>query len=834
MRIEAFWQDIRYGARQLRLNPGFAAVSILSLALGVGANSAIFQLLDAVRLRSLPVAQPEQLAEVQIADKEHCCSGYFSSRRAELTNAQWEQVRDKQQAFSSLMAWSGTRFDLAMGGEARYVDGMLVSGSYFQTLQVPAVLGRVFTPQDDRRGCGSPGAVISYGFWQKQFGGNASAIGSKVTLSGHPFEVIGVTPANFFGVEVGKSFDVAVLICSEAVIASRNRLDMRDGWWLAAIGRLKAGWTLERASAQLKAISPGIFESTVPAGFRADSAKEYRQYYFGALPAGTGVSNLRKRYESPLLLLIGIAGLVLAIACANLANLMLARASVREREIAVRMAIGASQGQIVRQLLMESLLIAVLGAGAGAWIAQYLSRVLVAFLSTNDNPMFLNMSPDWRVLGFTAGLAVLACVLFGLAPAVRASGGNPVDAMRSGRGQTASREKFGLRRILASSQIALSLVLVAGALLFVRSLQNLMTLDAGFRQEGVLRAELNLGRTGIPEERRALLYRRMLEGFRTAPGVTAAATVDIVPISGNRWNQMLRIDGKEAKGSEKFDSNFNRISSGYFSTMGTALLAGRDFNDHDSAGSPEVAIVDEAFARKFLNGANPIGKTFERIEGQGEPDTQFQIVGMTRNMKYQSVRDEFTPTIFVAASQNKHPNADLNYLIRSQLPLETISSEVKSIAALGNPAISIEFHVLRTTVRDSLLRERLMALLSGFFGVLAVVLATIGLYGVISYMVTRRQNEIGIRMALGASSAKVLQLVLADAGVMMGAGLAAGTVLTVLLSRLAGSLVFGMSPNDPETIVMAGAGLAAVALLASYIPARRAARLDPMVTLRAD
>jgi putative ABC transport system permease protein len=832
--FDSLWQDIRFGARQLRLNPGFAAVAIASLALGVGANTAIFQLLDAVRLRSLPVSHPEELLEVKIAKDPHCCSGNFTARRSNLTNPQWEYLREHQQAFSSVMAWSDHRFNLAGGGEAQYAEGLWVSGDYFRTLQVPPLIGRVFTPEDDRRGCGSPGVVLGYGFWQKHFGGDPSVAGKKLVLSGYPFTVTGVAPANFFGVEVGRTFDVAVPICSQPLVTESNRMDQRATWWLASIGRLKPGWTMEKASAQLTTISPGLFESTVPPGYRSDLAKYYRGYRMTALEAGTGVSNLRRNYESPLLLLIGIAALVLIIACANLANLMLARASVRERELAIRLAVGASRPQIIRQLLVESLLIAAFGAGVGALLAQYLSRVLVAFLSTKGNPVFLNLGTDWRILGFTAGLAVLACILFGLAPALRASAGSPVDAMRSGRGQTAGREKFGVRRALAASQVALSLLLVVSALLFVRSFRNLMTLDAGFRQSGILITGLDVRRAGFSEQRRGAAYRQFLETLRATPGIEAAATVDIIPISGNRWNGNIRIDAAPDHGKKELLSDFNRVSAGYFGTMGTPLLAGRDFSARDLVGSTKVAIVDEAFAQKFLGGANPIGLTFRHMQGQGEPDVVYEIVGLSKNMKYQSLRDEFTPTIFVASTQEMHPDTGASYIVRSRLPLETLTSEIKQMTNALHPEISIEFRVLNRMMEESLLRERLMAVLSGFFGGLAVILATIGLYGVISYMVTRRQNEIGIRMALGAGAGSVLGLVLREAGMLLGIGLAVGVVLTIALGRLTAALIFGMKPNDPVTIALAGVGLAAVALAASYIPARRAARLDPMVTLRAE
>src|SRR5690242_10060408 len=573
------WHDLRYGVRLLFKNPGFALVATLSLALGIGANTAIFQLLDAVRLRTLPVKNPQELAEVKIADRSWA-SGGFSSRHPEITNPQWELIRNQQQAFSGIFAWAGDSFNLARGGQARHAQGLWVSGDAFNVLGVPPVLGRVFTAADDRRGCGSPGAVISYAFWQREFGGQATALGSKLSLDGHPFEVIGVTPAAFFGMEVGRSYDVALPICSEPVIKGEStRPEHRHDWWLAITGRLKPGWTVARASAQLRTISRSVFEATVPPIYNPDGVKHYLDYKLGAFPGSTGLSSLREDYEKPLWLLLSIAGLVLLIACANLANLMLARASVREREIAVRLAIGASRLRLIRQLLSESLLLAAIGAGLGVLLAAELSRFLVLFLSTQDNPLFVDLATDWRILAFTIGLAVLTCVLFGLAPAVRATRTAPADALKStSRSTTSGREGFGLRRMLVASQIALSLTLLVGALLFVRSLRNLITMNAGFRQDGILVAQMDLRRLNLPKERREPLKRELIEHIRAIPGVDAAAGTNIIPVSGEYWNDSIFIDGAAKK--QRNISMFSRITPGYFKTLGTPLLAGRAFDEH--------------------------------------------------------------------------------------------------------------------------------------------------------------------------------------------------------------------------------------------------------------
>jgi predicted permease len=830
--MNGLWQDLRHGARLLRLNPGFFTVATLSLALGIGANTAIFQLLDAVQLRLLPVQHPEQLAELTIADNEHCCSGNFSDRRPNFTFAQWEQIRDHQRAFSSIFAWGDTPFNLASGGEVRYVDGLWVSGDFFKTLGVQALAGRLITAEDDHQGCGSPGAVIGYAFWQREFAGDSQAIGKKLSLNGRPVEIVGIAAPGFFGVEVGKNLDVAVPICAEPWINGENsHTAKRHHWWLAVIGRLKPGWTVAKAEAQARAMSPAVFESTVPPIYRPDQAKYYTQYKLTANPAGSGVSSMRQKYQEPLLLLLGIAGLALLIACANLANLMLARASTREREMAIRLAIGANRARLIRQLLAESLLLAVAGALAGAVLASFLSRYLVSFLTTKGNPLFVELGGDWRVFGFMAGLAILTCALFGLTPALRASRAVPASAMRaSGRGLTADRSRFGLRRMLVISQVALSLVLLVGALLFVGSLRNLSTLDPGFRENGLLITGIDISRINFPPARRAVLYQELLRRVRGIPGVEGAASTNIVIISGSGWNDGIQILGQNTQ--ERMVPWFNRISPGYFRTMGTALVAGRDFDDRDTTSAPEVAIVNQEFSRKFLGGANPIGKSFRVLTGPGETQHMYQIVGLVKNSKYQNLREDFKPLAYVAESQNKEPGLGLHFMVRSTLPLGSLMAAVKKTVLDENSQISLQFQVFTTQVRESLLRERLMATLSGFFGFLAVALATVGLYGVISYMVERRRNEIGIRIALGANRANVLNLVLREAGVLLVAGLAIGIGLALAVGRAASSLLFGLQPNDPVTIGASVAGLAVVAIAASLLPAMRAARVEPMVTLR--
>jgi putative ABC transport system permease protein len=822
------WQDIRYAGRVLRLNPAFTLVAVASLALGIGANTAIFQLLDAVRLRTLPVSKPGELAIIKIGNMKWR-QGRANGRFADLTNPLWEQIRDRQEGFSGTFAFGLEPRNMASGGPARYARVLWMGGDGFNVLGLAPVAGRFFTKEEDHRGCGGAGAVLSYPFWQREFGGERSAIGKNVTLEGHPFEIIGVTPPGFFGLEVGTRFDVAMPICAEPIVDGPEdaRLDVRHHWWLSAMGRLKPGWTLEKATAQLEAISPSILEATIPPVYKPESVKKYQEFRFAALPGATGVSSLRSDYESPLWLLLGIAALVLIIACANLANLMLARAGAREREIAVRLALGASRGRLVRQLLTESLLLAAMGATIGFLLARLVSASLVRAISTSDDSVFMSIGLDWRMFAFTAGLAVFTCVLFGLAPAIRASSMPPKTAMSAaGRSMTAGREGFSLRRMLVVSQVALSLVLLVGALLFARSLYRLTLVDAGFQADGLLITDVDFSRLNIPPEKRNEYMRQMLDRIRSVPGLENSATTNIPPMSGSGWNQMV------AGASVKEATYLSRVSPGYFRVFSTPLLAGRDFTDHDDMSAPKVAIVNETFVRKYLGGTSPLGKTFQLDVMQGSPQFTYEVVGVVKDTKYYELKEENLPIAFFPVAQDDKPYPGIELVVRSDRTFSETTADLRRAMAAIDPGITIDYHVLKTQIRDGLLRERLMATLSGLFGGLAALLATVGLYGVISYMVIRRTNEIGIRMALGADRRMILSMIMREAGTLLSVGIAIGIVLALAGARAASSLLFGLRPHDPPTIAIAVFSLAAVAALASFLPARRAASLDPMVALR--
>ncbi|MGA8599193.1 MAG: ABC transporter permease [Bryobacteraceae bacterium] len=829
--VDRLSRDVRYALRSLRKSPGFTIAAIATLALGIGANTAIFQLLDAVRLRTLPVKDPDQLAMVQLADR----TGWRGSQATmypALTNPIWERFRDTQDTFSGVLAWADNDFGLSPGGEQRLARGLFVSGDFFRVLGVEPIMGRVFTSADDRRGCGLPGAVISYSFWQRELG-SASVIGRKLMLNFHNVDIIGVTPAGFSGVEVGRSYDVAVPICSQAALWSEgNWLDEGTVWWLTVMGRLKPGETLKRADAQLRATTSGIFEATLPKNYPAVNVKDYLKFKLAAAPAGNGVSELREQYGDPLLLLLATGGLVLLIACANIANLILARSTAREHEFAVRLAIGASRSRLIRQLMTESVLLAVCGAVVGLFVSSVLSRFLVALLGTQGDALFLDLRPDSRVFVFTLMVASLTCILFGLMPAFRATRAAPSDAMKTGgRSLTANREKFGLRQVLVISQVSLSLVLLVGALLFSASLRNLLAVDAGFERHGILLADVDLfRRLNIPFMQRVAFKRDLIERIRAVPGVVSAAEVDIVPLSGSGTGNEVWRDGEDA--NRKSESYFNSISDGYFKTMGTALLAGRDFNDHDTTSSPKVAIVNQSFAHRLGLGANPVGMRFRRQATPSDPEQAFEIVGLVRDTKYFSLREDFVPIAYLSTAQDTRPAPSAEIMIRSTTSVRGTASGVRRAVAQVSPLIGVDFRAFEATIDEGLLRERLMATLSGFFGGLAALIAAIGLYGVMSYLAARRTNEIGIRIALGADRRNILALIMRQAGALLAAGLSSGALLAIAAAGIVRSILFGLKPYDARTLALAAALLAAVTLAASYVPARRAARLDPMAALR--
>jgi putative ABC transport system permease protein len=822
-------QDFRFALRTLRKNWGFAATAILTLALGIGANTAIFQLLDAVRLRDLPVAEPARLAAVRIKNGIRGFGVTTGDADTTLSYPMWQQIRLHQQSFSGVFAWAQSDvITLGEGAQERRARGLWVSGEIFSVLGVPPLRGRLFTERDDQPNCGLPGVIISYPLWQSEFGGRDSAIGTRLIVEGHSTQVLGVTPRSFFGLEIGKTFDFAVPLCSfPTYFPNPQNFPRSDFFWLHVVGRLKPHWTLEQASAHLSAMSRGFIEATLPSGYNSAALDLYKNFKLVAYPGGNGISWLRQNYDTSLWLLLGTTGLVLLIACANLANLMLARASTRQREMAVRLALGATRWRLIRQLLAEGFVLAGSGALLGVALAEIFSRILLRSLSTESDLIELDVSLNWRMLFFTGAVAILTCAFFALVPAFRASRTEPAIVLKGGsRGTTAGPERFSFQRLLVVSQIAVSVVLLVGALLFTQSFRNLATLDPGFRQKGILITIAEFRRLNLPSNRYVSYIHELLAAVKTLPQAESSATSTQIPLTGDSWNLGVRVNGIEGS------SKFAWVSPEYFATMQIPLLSGRAFTDRDTRTSPHVAVVNEAFTRKYLPGVSAIGKTFRTNAENNYPDTEYEVVGIVKDTKYDDLREPTPPVAFAPADQFPDLRAGVVIFTRfSTPPLAAIAGVKEKLGAMS-PAIKLEFHVLQTDIENGLNRERLMAMLSGFFGALAALLAMIGLYGLISYIVATRKNEIGIRMALGAHRRDVIGIVLRQTLTLLGVGLAAGLVLAMAAARFADSLLFGLRSNDPLTLLGAAGFLVVVALIASYVPAYRASRVDPMIALR--
>jgi putative ABC transport system permease protein len=834
--LDVAGQDLRYALRALRRSPGFAAVAILSLALGIGANTAIFSLIDAVMLKSLPVRHPEELLQVMMGKQSYI--GW--------NNPTWEHLRDRQDVFSGIFAYGRWGFDLASGGEARSVHGAYVSGQYFDTLGVQAVLGRTLAPTDDARGCAGR-AVLSYGFWQSEYGGRADVVGKTISIDRHPIEIVGVSEPGFGGTEVGASADVMIPLCAVKAIGSGypGMLDANyyPVGWLQVMGRLKKGVPANRATARLKTLAPQIYRATFDqAGLeredgrqtRPEDRDEYLRRTFDTEAAANGISYLRREYRQALIILMTIVGVVLLIACANLANLLLARGAAKQREIAIRMAVGGGRGRLVRQLLTESLLLSGIGAMVGGLFAAWGARLIVRFL---DAP--LDLALDIRVLAFTASTAVFTGLLFGVAPAWRGTRVDPQSAMKANARGVIEGRKLGFGKVLVIAQVALSLLLLVGAGLMLSTFWRLISLDAGFERDHVLLVGVDLRRGNYPLERRSAVYQEMLDELRAIPGVHSASVSSITPVCHCRWAGEVEVAGYTAKSHDDAMASFNNVSDGYFETLGTLLVAGRDFNSHDTSTSLKVAIVSKSFAQKYFGAANPLGQHFRIRDGRG---SQFawsisggpvEIVGIVKDAKYSSLRDVPSPFVFIPWSQGGVPGPLTSFELRATGGAPTaLMSGAKSAIGAVNRDVSIEFKTLSAKVDNSIEREKLLATLSGFFGALALILATIGLYGVMSYNVTRRRNEIGIRMALGARQTQVLRMVLDEVAILIGLGLAAGFGASLAATRLVANFLYGLQPNDPWTLGVAAAILAIVAAIAGYFPARRASRLDPMTALR--
>ena len=819
---QLFAVDLRDALRSLRASPIVTAVAVLSLALGIGANATLFSILDSLLLKTLPVAAPDRLVVID--------DGSW-------TNPIWESLRaHRRQIFDDAFAWSAQRFNLSTHGETDFVDGAFASGGMYDVLGVHAVLGRTFTEADDVRGGGPDGAVavVSYGFWQRRMGGAPDAIGRHLSVGGVDATVIGVTPRGFFGPDVGRSADITLPLADVSLQPGEaGALANRSMWWLEIMGRMRPGQTAAQATALLDAAQAMVRSETFPPDWPAKEQADYLKQPWTLISAANGESDLRTAYYDAAARSSSESSLrVLAIACANLANLLLARAAARRHEFSVRLALGASRWRLGKQLLLESFILATAGAGLGLVISRWGSALLVRQLSTAAAGVSLDLSFDGRVIAFTTAVAVLAALVFGTAPAFGVSGVSPQETLREQSRSIVGERRFGLRNLLVAVQVALSLALVVGALLFVRTLTALAGAPLGFDVRGVTAVDVDARANPPARELRLQLFDRLQQAAAATPGVQAAAVSSLTPVGRVRWNTAITGLPNTAQLTRRQQLSWvNAVSPGWFHTIGMRVIKGRDFDAHDTATAPRALIVNESFGRRFFPGVDPLGRRLTAgIEGI--KTYTFQVVGVVNDAVYSSPRAGFEPTLYLPLAQLDAPPSRLAVVVRADAPPPSFTSALSAEMARADAQIAYTIHPLATQLRSAVRQERLVAMLAGFFGALALLLAAVGLYGVVSHSVTRRRGEIGIRIALGAEPRGVIRLVLVRLAGLLIAGLLVGMALSWWTVRLFEKLLFGLSPRDPSTFAAAAAILLAAGLVAGWVPARRAAHIDPVEALR--
>jgi len=816
-----FGQNLGYTFRALRKSPAVTIAAVVSLALAIGANTAIFSLINALILRSLPVRDPQELVTLSTTNPGQ-------GPKEGLSLAMFDEIRRNQQVFSSMFAWFGDYPLVSLEANGEMFVGALdgVSGEYYSTLGIRPLLGRLITPDDVSLHAGSSAsvAVLDYRCWQRRFHGDPGVLGKTIRVDGEPLTIIGVTPEGFQGQIIEVAADVtAPWGYSVRQTGFRRRTSFR----LEVVGRLKPGVTLEQARAHLTALWPGIQAVTVPAEYRGGQREKFFARKFHLEPAATGNSYMRQRLSRPLAILMGLVGMVLLIACVNLANLMLARAMGRRQELGIRVALGASGWRLIRLMLTESVTLSVAGAALGLLVAVWSSRILFNTVRWGRIPSTLDPSPDLRVTAFAAGIALLTGVLFGLAPALRVLRTNPVRALQqSSRTVRGGDGVFG--RLLVSGQVALSLVLVIGAMLFARSLMNLRSLDPGFRRQGVLVIELfkQAVREKIPD--RAAYFRGLAEKLSQLPGVESVSYSRMGPASF--WEYPEPISTPSSPDSP-LPALRDLVGPGFFRLMGMRVLAGREFEWRDDENAPRVAIVSESLARRLFPAESPVGRKIRLSEERDQRD--LEIVGVVNSASLWRVQSREPLAVYLPVLQDPaiiDPTVDI---LTSIDPSAVAPGARRAIESMGLHTTS-RIQTLEERADMFLSDERLLAMLSGGLGGLALLLAAVGLYGLLSQAVTRRTPEIGIRMALGAQRGSVVRLILREVMWIALAGVAVGVPAAVAASRLISGMLFGLPANDPATIAGSAAVLLGVALLAGYLPARRAARMDPMTALRCE
>ncbi|MGA8622796.1 MAG: ABC transporter permease [Candidatus Sulfotelmatobacter sp.] len=828
-------QDIRFALRQLRKNPGFTAVAVLTLALGIGANTAIFTVVNALLLKTLPVRDPLQL--VVVGDPTRANGRSNGTPQTGIASYPlYKELRDRNSVFSGLCAAATDHHIEAATGQGDSLDqkiyGRMVSGNYFPLLGVEPAAGRLFSDADDTAENANPVVVLGYDYWLRKFALSPSIIGSDIRLNGYPFTVIGVARQGFEGDVVGEQMAVFVpLSMQPEIIRGRHWRNSENVSWLSLIGRLKTGVTAAQAEANLNVVFQQAQKGDYGAALSSDDRNAIRDLHINVVPGGGGLSVLRGNYRIPLLLLMGIVGLVLLIACVNVANLLLARASIRNREIAVRLAIGAHQRRILQQLLTESVLLSLLGGLAGSLLAIFGVRLLVQILGSDTA---LPLSPDTRVLAFTIALSLFTGILFGLVPALRTLNLSVSPALKDASRATAGTgSRFGLGKGLIAGQVALSLLVLFAATLLVRSLQKLMTQNFGYARDHLIIARLDPTAAGYTSPGMVRLGQQILDRLASTPGVRAVSYSANGLFSGTESDDAILVPGFNADSPRDRVASEDYVGPDYFNVVGIPILAGRGIEAQDTASSSRVAVVNEAMVKRFFNGQNPIGRQF-RIDDQDWLDKPLTIVGISRDAKDNpsGFREAVKPRFYLAFQQT--PNL-FQLVIEAQasgVPTAAVANVVSGIKAT-DPHVPISFvRTLDSLVSDTAANQAALARISTFFAGLALLLACVGLYGVMSYTVAGRTREIGVRMALGARRGDVLELVLREAMVLVAVGLVIGIPLALAGTRVLHSFLFGLKSTDPLSLMAVVFLLGIVAAIAGFIPARRAAGIDPMVALR--
>jgi predicted permease len=835
-------QDVRYALRTLAASPAFAAVAILSLALGIGANSAIFGLLNGIVFSALPVPDPQQLVILTDPSVMGVSVGLENGDRYLLSYAEFEGIRDENDVFTGVMATQSSldRWQVRInGGEPEDIRGRLVSGGFFQVLGVSAQLGRTFLDADARTPGTAPIAVISYDYWQHRFGGNPGVLGTPLTIRKTIVTVIGVTPPGFFGETVGQRPDLWIpLTMQPGILPGRDWLHdtgPEKVMWLHAFARLRPGVSAAQAQAGANAVFKNGIErhyGTLP--MSPEARRDFTRQSLQVRPASTGASTVRGGFSEQLQMLLAAVGLVLLIACANLANLLLARGAVRQREIALRLTLGANRGRLVRQMLTESLVLSAGGAVAGLAVAYAVHRGLVGLVVGGVDSFVMGFDLDWRVLLFGVAVTLAATLFFGLLPALLTTQAQPGENLK-GHGCSATSTSGQIRwgRVLVAAQLALSLPLLVGAGQLLQTLRNLRQADLGYPSERLLTVQVDAQSAGYEKERRAPLFQELLQNIRRIPGVRAASFSENGLFSGRDSGDAVIVEGFTPKNDGDRGANWDQLGPGYFSTLGVPMLLGREFNDNDTAGSLKVCVINESFAKKFFAGRNPIGMHITSVFGDSRKT--YEVVGVAKNVRARRIRGDVEPRYYAPITQPLGEFDGVTFEIRTAGEPGAVIAAARRV--VRNRDESLPIVATRTVdqrLAERMWQDKMMAQLAVAFGLVAMALVAVGLYGVLSYGVARRRTEIGVRMALGAQPRQVVAMMLRETGTLLLAGVVVGAGLAWAAALAIKSRLYGLVPQDSATFAAALAVLLFVALVATWLPARRASLADPMAALRQD